>query len=79
MFNCPFQLSHLKMESEKEITLEFKAIELTIPSHTSLLHRLSHYRTSNGILTSASKNKLFLFIVAYFLFSEYCYIFCMDF
>ena len=43
LFNCPFQLSHSKMESEKEITSEFKAIELSIPIHTSLLHHLSHY------------------------------------
>lgn len=43
LFNCPFQLSHSKMESEEEINSEFKAIELSIPIYTSLLHHLSHY------------------------------------
>lgn len=28
LFNCPFQLSHLKVESEKEIASECKAVGL---------------------------------------------------
>ena len=65
LFNYPLQLSHLRMESKKEITSEFKAIKLNISISTSLLHHLSHYWTSNDILTSAFKSKLLLFTVAY--------------
>ena len=65
LFNYPLQLSHLLMESKKDITSEFKASKLNIPISTSLLHHLSHYWTSNDILTSAFKSKLLLFTVAY--------------
>lgn len=47
------------LQSSKE------TIELNIPIHASLVHRLSQYWTSNGILTCAFKGKLLLFIVAY--------------
>ena len=43
LFNYPLQLSHLLMESKKDITSEFKASKLNIPISTSLLHHLSHY------------------------------------
>lgn len=47
------------LQSSKE------TIKLNIPIHASLIHCLSHYWTSNDILTSAFKGKLLLFIVAY--------------
>lgn len=47
------------LQSSKE------TIDLNIPIRASLIHHLSHYWTSNGILTSTFKGKLLLFIVAY--------------